>query len=595
MANYQLSKTGAEIDAALSMAVEHETSKADIDGSYDGLTAGKALIAEQIESTVYVEDKVPYNFRTAGGSANIGNRLTDKLVGGSIVWNQLVQNGTFATTDNWSPSNGTRTVSDNELTVTISSGNNYALAYQGITVTSGHKVLMMCDAKVGTATRAQLQFYANSSSMVETTSTSYERIGIIGIAGDEYTRIRLRTTGTDGQTAIFRNAVSYDITAMFGSAIADYIYSLETATAGAGVAWFTKLFPKVYYAYNAGAIMSVNVSAHNTIGFNAFNPTTGTAKLVGGNQYQITGTYTSVTFENGTTITPDSSGYFTPEQSGAISVAGSGDDTCVHLVWDGERDGEYEAYVKHEYSLDESLTLRGIPKLDANNELYYDGDTYASDGTVTRKFKIRQIGTVNGAWGTSDYGYAVYVNYTDAVNRSTAMCDRFVSTSGSWSTLPVGAMGTTSGSNTVFTFVLPSSVTSIAQANQWFVDNPTTLQYEVSPTTETADPFTNPQIVDDFGTEEYVDYAESQGTRDVAIPVGHETQYQNNLRAKLEMSPNSPDGNGDYIVRQTNGINEYVPLVIPDELPDAPTTDGTYRLTVTVANGTPTLSWVAVT
>jgi hypothetical protein len=106
--------------------------------------------------------------------------------------------------------------------------------------------------------------------------------------------------------------------------------------------------------------------------------------------------------------------------------------------------------------------------------------------------------------------------------------------------------------------------------------------YEVAtPTTETADPFTNPQKVNDFGTEEYVD------TRGVAIPVGHDTFYPTNLRAKLETAPDSPSGNGDYIVRQINGKNEYVAL------PTLPTTNGTYTLKCTVSGGTPTLSWVA--
>ena len=77
-------------------------------------------------------------------------------------------------------------------------------------------------------------------------------------------------------------------------------------------------------------------------------------------------------------------------------------------------------------------------------------------------------------------------------------------------------------------------------------------------------------------------------------PVGHVTLYQVNLRAKLEMAPESPSGNGDYIVRQTNGINSYVPIVIPQELPTPPTTDGTYRLTVTVSGGVATYSWVSV-
>lgn len=43
-----------------------------------------------------------------------------------------------------------------------------------------------------------------------------------------------------------------DLTAMFGSTIADYIYSLEQATAGAGVAFFRSIYPDDYYAYDSG-------------------------------------------------------------------------------------------------------------------------------------------------------------------------------------------------------------------------------------------------------------------------------------------------------------------------------------------------------
>ena len=104
---------------------------------------------------------------------------------------------------------------------------------------------------------------------------------------------------------------------------------------------------------------------------------------------------------------------------------------------------------------------------------------------------------------------------------------------------------------------------------------------------DTCSDLPNPQIVDDFGTEEYVD------NREVAIPVGHDTFYQANLRAKLEMSPDSPSGDGDYIVRQTNGQNEYVAFV--KELPTLPSANGTYSLKCTVSGSTKTLSWVADT
>ena len=260
-------------------------------------------------------------------------------------------------------------------------------------------------------------------------------------------------------------------------------------------------------------------------------------------------------------------------------------DICLNLSWDGECDGEYEPYEEHVYPLDSDLVLRGIPKLDSNNKLYYDGDTYEDDGTVTRKYGIVDLGTLdwtkqtssawncfsaslqtkkNGAYNMTCAKYAVGVLYNNDVEK------------------------VVSGNANNQNVYIRDSVYEDAAAFKTAMSG-VYLVYELAtPTTEEADPFINPQIVDDFGTEEYVD------ERTVPIPVGHETFYAANLKAKLEMAPDSPgDGNGDYIVRQTNGENEYVKLVIPEELPTKPTTDGNYILKCTVASGTPTLSWVS--
>ena len=266
------------------------------------------------------------------------------------------------------------------------------------------------------------------------------------------------------------------------------------------------------------------------------------------------------------------------------------DNVCINLSWDGSRDGEYEPYQKWSYPLDSSLELRGIPKLDANNNLYYDGDMYAPDGTVTRRIKEY---TFNGEEGWSNYGGQVYyttVFSTDAVFDGTPpIIEGLVSASSG---------GGSAHSNTYDTWLqgsptyprlyvcAPSTVTSTAEM-QSFMSGKKMSYKLATPTTESAEPYTNPQIVDDFGTEEYV----IDSTIDVPIPVGHNTDYPINLKSKLEMAPDSPDGDGDYIVRQTNGTNEYVPLIIEDQLPAVPSTDGTYTLTVTIANGEATYSW----
>ena len=442
----------------------------------------------------------------------------------------------------------------------------------------------------------------------------------------------------------------FDLTQMFGSAIADYVYSLENTTAGNGVAWFRHLFPKPYYAYNAGELMSVNTSAYITTAFNQWDCgklayTSEHGVSVSGqtitlqnyayqedyNRYNVVKAASRWYFSGDFTLTDASSptsvkmqvrfyytdgttsqlstGNFTAINSkkhltfkttegkeldhisfGGWSYSGTIEVTniCLSISWDGERDGEYEHYEEHVYPLDESLTLRGIPKLDSGNNFYYDGDIYESDGTVTRKYAIVDLGTLS--WGLNSSFNFFYADISGILSETfNSACNRYVNSKAS----------TISNVGDKEYYVFNSQLRvkdSSYDTDTAFVNSLSNVYfvYELAtPTTEEADPYQSPQIIDDFGTEEFVDYGVDQQTRDVAVPVGHNSVYAANLRAKLEMAPDSPDGDGDYIVRQTNGTNEYVPLVIPQELPDLPSSNGTYRLQVVVSGNTKTLSWVS--
>jgi hypothetical protein len=107
------------------------------------------------------------------------------------------------------------------------------------------------------------------------------------------------------------------------------------------------------------------------------------------------------------------------------------------------------------------------------------------------------------------------------------------------------------------------------------------LVYELAePTTEEAQPFQSPQIVDDFGTEEYVTSS--------IVPVGHITKYVENLRDKLQHLPDLADSDGYYMISQTGHDMDLIRFRIPQ----APTTDGVYTLKATVSGGMPTYTWV---
>ena len=285
--------------------------------------------------------------------------------------------------------------------------------------------------------------------------------------------------------------------------------------------------------------------------------------------------------------------YLTPEYGNTYK-----NDICINLSWDGERDGEYEPYEEHVYPLDSSLELRGIPKLDSSNNLYYDGDTYESDGTVTRRCTVATYdGSSDEHWlilmggGINQY----YLNI-DNVRHKAGEID--VIANGYTSILMenrANNYGSVYMGSSVVCFNIDTTVANtVSEWKAYLAEHPVTVIYTSTDVAETAEPYQNPQIVNDFGTEEYVD------ERAVPVPVGHQTKYLANLRAKLEMSPDSPSADGEYIVKQTNGKNEYIALgssttmqSIMAKLPNPPSEDGTYTLKVTVANGTATYSWGA--
>lgn len=101
-----------------------------------------------------------------------------------------------------------------------------------------------------------------------------------------------------------------------------------------------------------GVYGGLNTTAIKTVGFNAYNHTAGTAALLGGNEYQITGAYTALSYSTGEEIVPDGDGLFTPTANGVLTVTGgNATTTCVHLTWSGYRNGEFEEYWENTLSL----------------------------------------------------------------------------------------------------------------------------------------------------------------------------------------------------------------------------------------------------
>ena len=486
----------------------------DMDGYYPNLHVGTA---DQLLADTYTTDEEPYRYRQTPSHA--GTREIDEIIGGSVVWNQLVNTSTSS-----------------------------------VTVTSGHKyVAKISDAwSVGTSAGTALSV----------------------------------TGGTD---------MVFDITQMFPSTIADHIYDLEQATAGAGVAFFRKYFPEEYYAYDEGTIRSVEgLVSHNMVGFNLFDKasvinnswlSTSTGLIESGyNDFAVSdyirvlkgvdiyipdlGSARRWFYTNDkkphTYIGRSTAQIFTPPQDGYIRVTinkttNNINDICINLS-NTAKNGTYEPYEKNSYPLDNSVTLRGIPQL-VDGQLKFDGDTYSADGVVTRRYGIVDLGTLTWNYNSTDLFTTVLAgfvpkNYSRNGNNH-ILCSAYPEEA--WSKIDAA-----SGVTDKTLHILWSSGTS---SNIWIADSAYStasefksamlgvmLVYELAtPTTKQAEHYQSLQICSPYGTEEYVSTS--------IVPIGHYTKYPTNLKSIVE------------------------------KIADAPSADGTYTLKATVSNGVVTYSW----
>jgi hypothetical protein len=601
------------------------TKKADPDGYYEDMTVGNA---EQLVSTQYHEDATPYNYRTTGGSADVGNReYVDAIVGGTVAWNQLIDITGIS-----------RTVTSNGITMVI---NNGVAVFNGTAETTkgafefwyrvnkhetivGH-VYMYWINKVSGAHTGTVNFVLEGVGNVTTGAGTTPRIKKAVIVSDRCDCYIGEGTSTD-YTLRFQ---SIDLTQMFGSTIADYIYSLEQATEGAGVAWFRRLFPKDYYEYNPGELKSVSgLISHDMIGFNLWDEdwesgdllvTSNGVNHINANRIRSKGyvrvmpdtTYCITCPHNNTIVAfyDENKEYpYNTQNVGWVSKGNASQggtfvtpiwcryirfyadsttynhDICINLS-DPKRNGQYEPYHKRSYPLDSTLTLRGIPKLDASNNLFYDGDRYLPDGTVERRYGIVDLGTLNWYLWSNDANtftssfvkisnsahYILCAKYPALINNSTV-----------WSVITNYDKIIYKPLNGAFILCRDTSYTDAATFKAAM--SGVYLVYELAtPTTETAQPYQEVQICDDLGTEEFV----LDNTISVPVPVGHSTRYHANLRDKLQHLPNLASADGYYMINQTGSQMNLEPFRIPK----APTTDGAYTLKATVSGGTPTYTW----
>lgn len=588
----------AEVEAREALAETVETQgeslelKAEVDGMYDDLYAG-GLTTDKHQT-----DKTPYLFRkTAGNLSRVGDRCYDTIVGASVGENQL-----YGKTGNSTNKGITFTNVDGKITISgvnDGTGTSYYTYNFTTSIPANHVVAFRSGVDGGSSTTYDAQLIANGGS----NELSYDGKSYL-VTKKNYPwtgcNLDVRTGYNADQNPVTFAPEIIDLTALLGSSIADYIYSLESATAGSGIAKLREWgFLRGYQAYNAGAIESVEVTGKKVVGFNQWdeewelgywrvqNGTSGSSSLEircknfipvipnatyyfhkssGGStgdilyydsDKQYTGVYRT-SAGNGTFTVP-SDCYYIKINVGNTYGATYNHDICINLSSD--RNGEYEAYVTQTYDYGDDV-LNGIFKLDSNNELYADGDVKTSDGVITRKYKkVTYDGSSDEDWraetspsvyeGTNFYiarpsDTLPFVRTNDYARKfMTPMAktninmgdDRLTPTEG-WLNFIVGAK---------------LNISAVSDFRTYLASHPIVLQYPIVETTEQGDPFPSPQVCYPDGTEEYVTSNN--------VPVGHETSYPYDLKGLVEGLidvPDVPSSNGTYVLKATRSASGIV-------------------------------------
>ena len=247
-------------------------------GVNENMTAGNAM---QLDSSVYAEDQVPYLFRQTGGSVEAGNREEDCIVGATVAWNQVAK---YEETEIPGTLNSH---SASGMNVTLDSEERLwwlpQLTLSNRKIQSGHRYLVDFYIQLSEAAGDRTFFvvWGNTSSVttptigIDKTTTNKQHISKVVTGISDATNGRFFVQSSFGGITIdISNAIVTDLTAMFGSTIADRAYALEQATAGSGIAWLKSMgfFTQDYYEYDAGTLKSVEgLQSHTMRGFNQWD------------------------------------------------------------------------------------------------------------------------------------------------------------------------------------------------------------------------------------------------------------------------------------------------------------------------------------
>lgn len=557
----------------------------------------------QATTVAYTPDTAPYSFRRCAHNA-----VYDKLVGISYVKNQLVPK-----TESTGTVNGVTFTNNNDGSWTLTGTPSNANVFKNLNYTvnvkkfiSGHKYYI--DGRNSTNNKnIGMMLASNTDDTIpalgvekvvnwvaeESVTASWCRLQVLGLQNTDIGTVKMVPQ-------------IIDLTLMFGTSIADKIYTMEQATAGSGLAWIRQygFLDGTYEDFNVGTIESSAPTYRKVVGFNQWDEecevgvwNSSGVKAYSANAFRSknyipvfpnteyyvkrSSRYTNgLVFREydfdknfiGTVVVINANEFTTPANCGYITFCTNASDfittynhdICINIS--GDKNGTYEPYKEVTYPLggDE---LRGVPKL-VGDDLVADGDVKTSDGVVVRKKLLVDLGSLTYTYDSTNQRFlSSEISGMASIGTRTMriVCPKYISI-------------VNQAFSVDWDMAIYNSAKNLYIHNHAYTD-PATFKTAMSgvyalvdlatPTTSVSTPFTSPQV--SLDTEE-TDTICGHDSIVVDIPEWMQTEYFDDVRADAS---------------KVQGVERNLGEIECDK-----TTAGTYTLSCTVdSSGNKTYSW----
>ena len=536
--------------------------KANVDGNYPTMTVGSADNLTPYGENSGVEESAPFVFQSSGGSSDIGSQAYLKsLRGNSVAFNQIVS-GMIPTRTNISGLTFTNN-GDGSLTITGTASADFT-AYDLIlstALTTNHTYL---GKLIASDNNSHNYFRTNRPSMLNGIGT------FTGTSGNMYVTFNC-SSGDEINVKVSYQL--FDLTLMFGA-----------GNEPTSVEEFNRLFPKPYYEYNAGTLLSCKSNGYKTVGYNAFD-----GELEIGGYYTSTGgdnnnatdrirtknpikviagqTYTleieNLTFTSFFVLEYDENLNYLGEYkianpivleqnchyvkfmiTGPTAIT-TDPQIAFHLTWDESRTG-YEPYNSETYSL-------------PNVEIRSAGSVYDElkpDGTLIRRVGVVDLGTLtwnnNESFASGLFSATVsgMNNTTESSQRNKGItCSKYIPSS-------VTALNNNIPNKSMLRynagiFIRDSAFEGKTTDEVKSLVNNIYLNYELATPTEEQTEYTFAETtpIDDYGTQEFL----YDSNIDIPVPQGNEFFYPVDYKAFIDSLGGRDDIEyaADQVVSQT--------------------------------------------